>query len=172
VAARGNRVTQLPLLLEYLDNEPGLLDTRDDEYGDTPLHIAARRGCASTVRALLEAKALTHPSVDDECELSVLAQVAIRGGVNGAIAALLIEHKANLADEMVQARACYKDIGSSARECAAAAELFGWANKAGEAFTAQARCARAQHVASHWTDSPLFDWHLVREITQYIEYNH
>jgi hypothetical protein len=51
-----------------------------------------------------------------------------------------------------------------------ARELLRYANKAGAAFTAQTRRARDQPVASHWTDSPLFDWHLVHEITQYIEY--
>jgi ankyrin repeat protein len=44
-------------------------------------------------------------------------------------------------------------------------------NEPMHAFTRQARIARDKHVAGHWTDSPLFDFHLVREITQWVSYS-
>jgi hypothetical protein len=48
--------------------------------------------------------------------------------------------------------------------------LNDWRNAAGAAFAALSHSARAQHVATHWTDNPLFDKHLITEITQYVPY--
>jgi ankyrin repeat protein len=44
-------------------------------------------------------------------------------------------------------------------------------NSAGQAFAAQARAARQQHIDKHWTDHRLFDINLVEEITQYVAYD-
>jgi hypothetical protein len=85
---------------------------------------------------------------------------------HSAVSAALIEHKASLTSEMDSALR----FAWQRRDKYPRAFILRWASEAGDSFAAQARCARDQHVASHWTDSPLFDWHLVREITQYIAY--
>jgi hypothetical protein len=121
----------------------------------------------TVMRMLLNAGARTD-AVDAYIQ-SPLVAAAIDNRAD--VCDLLIEHKANLHREMQPALRFAMQHYTEERPCGAHARaVLGYANKAGAAFTSQAQHARDQHVASHWTDSPLFDWHLVREITQYIEY--
>jgi ankyrin repeat protein len=135
---------------------------------DTPIAFAVEENHSDVCRLLLERRA--RVDLTNSAHQSALVCAAING--NAGVCAALIEHKAHLAREMAPAlrfamQHCtdtYEHAGPPSRK------LLAYANKAGAAFTVQARRARDQCVASHWTDSPLFDWHLVHEIAQYIEY--
>jgi hypothetical protein len=137
-----------------------------------PISLAAEQKHRDVCRLLLERRARVDGT--NTSEQSALVCAAING--NAGVCAALVEHKAHLAREMEPALQYAMQHYTSTHTDTymwrgrASRKLLTYANKAGAAFTVQARRARDQCVASHWTDSPLFDWHLVREITQYIEY--
>jgi ankyrin repeat protein len=139
-------------------------------YG-SPLVLAACDGQAQTCALLLKHKA--NPEQRDEYGDTAIICAAY--SVHEDVCKRLLEGNASVhATDAKGCTALQRCRNSSFRgapmQLGTARVLLHAMNRAAHAFTAQARCARAQHVEAHWTDSPLFDWHLVREITQYIEF--
>jgi hypothetical protein len=143
----------------------------------TPLCHAAHNGQAAICSLLIKHKA--NPNALRRSGIPPLHQAAF--GLHAEACASLLQHRANAYAADCAGRtalqrcresqvASFDKVKQEQRRAATARVLIHVMNRAARAFALQTRCARAQHIASHWTDSPLFDSNLVSEITQYIQY--
>jgi ankyrin repeat protein len=154
--------------------------------GGTALVQAAAYGRRDVCALLLEHKAAlcaTNASGETAFMTAAWNQGSVARGAAGArdakraraTCALLLKHRANLFHR--RSTDGFNALQRAERQAKPSRiirdALLRWTaaltpNRAAAVFTRGMRAARDECVAGHWTDSKLFDWHLVAEICSYV----
>jgi ankyrin repeat protein len=130
----------------------------------TPLLHAARNGCYALCKRLLAVRADANASSKGVTALMFAASRDSVLCVNALIMAGADMHAVDKHKRSALTRALLHE------NTLAATLLKRRMNRAALAFVAQHVAMRRAMVPQHWTDSKLFDVHLLREITSYVTY--